>query len=227
MSLALKVAVHDLGRTRYMDVLCAMQAFTDARDGRTADEFWFTEHEPVFTQGQAGRPEHLLAPGDIEVVQSDRGGQVTYHGPGQIVGYLLFDIRRMNLNVRQLTSGIERAIVAVLGDYGVAAAPRPEAPGVYVDGAKIAALGLRVRRGCAYHGFSFNIDMDLGPFACINPCGMRGLQVTQLKDLCGERDLAKVRQRLLRRLEVVYPIRLSGPRAADQPHPNCGLPGGG
>ena len=208
MSLAQEVAVHDLGRSRYRDVLRAMRAFTGTRDERTPDEFWFTEHEPVFTQGQAGRPEHLLAPGDIEVVQSDRGGQVTYHGPGQIVGYLLFDIRRMNLTVRQLTSGIERAIVAVLEDYGIAAAARPKAPGVYVDGAKIAALGLRVRRGCAYHGFSFNIDMDLAPFARINPCGMRGLQVTQLQDLCGERDLAKVKRRLLRRLEEVYPVRL-------------------
>ena len=208
MSLAQEVAVHDLGRSCYRDVLRAMQAFTGARDGATPDEFWFTEHEPVFTQGQAGRPEHLLAPGDIEVVQSDRGGQVTYHGPGQIVGYLLFDIRRMNLTVRQLTSGIERAIVAVLGDYGIAAAAQPKVPGVYVDGAKIAALGLRVRRGCAYHGFSFNIDMDLAPFARINPCGMRGLQVTQLKDLCGARDLAKVKRRLLRRLEEVYPVRL-------------------
>ena len=208
MSLVQEVAVHDLGRSRYRDVFRAMQAFTGARDGATPDEFWFTEHEPVFTQGQAGRPEHLLAPGDIEVVQSDRGGQVTYHGPGQIVGYLLFDIRRMNLTVHQLTSGIERAIVAVLEDYGIAAAARPKAPGVYVDGAKIAALGLRVRRGCAYHGFSFNIDMDLAPFARINPCGMRGLQVTQLKDLCGARDLAKVKRRLLRRLEEVYPVRL-------------------
>lgn len=218
MSLALEVAVQDLGRTRYSDVLRTMQAFTDARDQDTADEFWFTEHEPVFTQGQAGRPEHLLAPGDIEVVQSDRGGQVTYHGPGQIVGYLLFDIRRMNLTVRQLTSGIERAIVAVLGDYGIAAAPRPGAPGVYVDGAKIAALGLRVRRGCSYHGFSFNIDMDLTPFTRINPCGMSGLPITQLRDLCGERDLARVKQRLLRRLEAVYPIHMSN--AFPHPHPH-------
>ena len=210
MSATLQVAVQDLGRTRYIDALRAMQAFTNARDGRTPDEFWFTEHEPVFTQGQAGHPEHLLAPGDIEVVQSDRGGQATYHGPGQIVGYLLFDLRRMNLNVGRLVSGIERAVAAVLGDYGIAASPRPGAPGVYVDGAKIAALGLRVRRGCAYHGFSFNIDMDLAPFARINPCGMSGLQVTQLKDLCGERDLAKVKQRLLRQLEAVYPIRLGG-----------------
>lgn len=217
MSAALQVAVQDLGRTRYIDALRAMQAFTNARDGRTADEFWFTEHEPVFTQGQAGRPEHLLAPGDIEVVQSDRGGQATYHGPGQIVGYLLFDLRRMNLNVGRLISGIERAVVAVLGDYGIAASPRPGAPGVYVDGAKIAALGLRVRRGCAYHGFSFNIDMDLAPFARINPCGMSGLQVTQLKDLCGERDLAKVKQHLLQRLEEVYPIRLGDA----SPQPSC------
>lgn len=203
---ALDVLVRDLGRTNYAKALCAMQAFTDARRQDSLDELWFTEHEPVFTQGQAGRAEHLLRPGDIEVVQSDRGGQVTYHGPGQIVGYLLFDIRRMGLTVRQLVGGIEQAICAVLDERGVAAAARRDAPGVYVDGAKIAALGLRVRRGCSYHGFAFNIDMDLAPFAAINPCGMADLKVTQLSDLCGWRDLAAIRRRLVQQLELVYPI---------------------
>ena len=202
----LATIVRDLGTTRYNDTLAAMQAFTAERTSDTADEVWLTEHEPVFTQGQAGRAEHLLAPGGIEVVQSDRGGQVTYHGPGQIVGYLLFDIRRMGVSVRGLVSGIENAIINVLDEYGIAASARCDAPGVYVAGEKVAALGLRVRRGCAYHGFAFNIDMDLAPFARINPCGMAGLAVTQLKDLCGEADLAAVQQRLLRQLERVYPI---------------------
>ena len=202
----LATIVRDLGTTRYNDTLAAMQAFTAERTSDTADEIWLTEHEPVFTQGQAGRAEHLLAPGGIEVVQSDRGGQVTYHGPGQIVGYLLFDIRRMGVSVRGLVSGIENAIINVLDEYGIAASARCDAPGVYVAGEKVAALGLRVRRGCAYHGFAFNIDMDLAPFARINPCGMAGLAVTQLKDLCGEADLAAVQQRLLRQLERVYPI---------------------
>ena len=198
--------IRNLGGTRYNDALAAMQAFTAERSSETSDEVWFTEHEPVFTQGQAGRAEHLLAPGGIEVVQSDRGGQVTYHGPGQIVGYLLFDIRRMGLTVRGLVSGIENAIINVLDEYGIAASARCDAPGVYVEGTKIAALGLRVRRGCTYHGFAFNIDMDLSPFARINPCGMAGLAVTQLKDLCGESDLLAVQSRLVRQLEEVYPI---------------------
>ena len=202
----LDTIVRDLGRTRYGDTLAAMQAFTAERTGDAVDEIWFTEHERVFTQGQAGRAEHLLAPGGIEVVQSDRGGQVTFHGPGQIVGYLLLDIRRMRLTVRGLVSGIENAIIKVLAEYGIAASARCDAPGVYVEGGKIAALGLRVRRGCAYHGFAFNIDMDLAPFARINPCGMAGLAVTQLRDLCGESDLAAVRSRLVRQLEQVYPI---------------------
>ena len=198
--------VRDLGSTRYSDTLAAMQAFTAERCSDTPDEVWFTEHEPVFTLGQAGRTEHLLAPGTIEVVQSDRGGQVTYHGPGQIVGYLLFDIRRMGVSVRGLVSGIENAIIGVLDEYGITASARCDAPGVYVEGAKVAALGLRVRRGCAYHGLAFNIDMDLAPFARINPCGMAGLAVTQLKDLCGESDLAAVQRRLVRQLERVYPV---------------------
>ena len=218
----LEVRVRDLGRTRYREALCAMQAFTDARRQDSLDEIWLTEHEPVFTQGQAGRSEHLLRPGDVEVVQSDRGGQVTYHGPGQIVGYLLFDIRRMGLTVRQLVGGIEKAIIAVLDERGIGAAARHGAPGVYVDGAKIAALGLRVRRGCSYHGFAFNIDMDLAPFAGINPCGMTGLEVTQLSDLCGWRDLTAIRRRLVKQLERVYPIRCRWSKAKGFPSRRSG-----
>lgn len=181
-----------------------MQRFTDERDAATADELWFTEHDPVFTQGQAGRAEHLLAPGDIPVVQTDRGGQVTYHGPGQLVGYLLFDLRRLHIGVRQLVTGIETSIIELLGSWGIEAAARRDAPGVYVDGAKVAALGLRVRRGCSYHGLSLNVDMDLEPFARINPCGLTGLEVTQLRDLGAPTELAAVRDALAQRLAARY-----------------------
>lgn len=200
--------VRDLGRTRYGPVFEAMKAFTDRRTAETPDEIWLTEHEPVFTQGQAGRAEHLLAPGDIEVVQSDRGGQVTYHGPGQITGYLLFDIRRLGLTVRGLVSGIERAIVETVAGYGIAGAPRADAPGVYVDGSKIASLGLRVRRGCSYHGLALNVDMDLEPFGRINPCGLQGLAVTQIADFVPAVDIDGVRAALLDSLATVYGISL-------------------
>lgn len=200
------VTVRDLGRTRYRDVLDAMRAFTRERDDDTADELWFTEHEPVFTQGQAGRPEHLLLPGDIPVVQSDRGGQVTYHGPGQIVGYLMFDLRRRGLSVRGLVRGIEQAVMDTLAGYGVAGAPRDGAPGVYVGGRKIASLGLRVRRGCSYHGLAFNVDMDLEPFGRINPCGLAGMQVTQLADLVPGADCPDAQARLLESLASAYDL---------------------
>lgn len=202
------VIVRDLGRTDYQAVFDAMKAFTANRGAGTADEIWFTEHEPVFTQGQAGKVEHLLAPDDIPVVQSDRGGQVTYHGPGQIVAYLLFDIRRSGLSVRGLVRGIEAAVVATLQRYAVDGAPRPDAPGVYVGGAKIASLGLRVRRGCSYHGLALNVDMDLEPFTRINPCGLQGMNVTQLADLADGVRLADVRQRVLEDLAQVYGVTL-------------------
>lgn len=211
--------VRDLGRTRYGPVFEAMKAFTDRRTAETPDEIWLTEHEPVFTQGQAGRAEHLLAPGDIEVVQSDRGGQVTYHGPGQITGYLLFDIRRLGLTVRGLVSGIEQAIVDTLAGYGIAGAPRPDAPGVYVDGSKIASLGLRVRRGCSYHGLALNVDMDLEPFGRINPCGLQGLAVTQVADLAPGADIDAVRAVLLDKLANVYGVSL---RRSDRRDPVSG-----
>jgi lipoyl(octanoyl) transferase len=159
-----------------------MQTFTMRRDEATSDEFWLVEHPPVFTLGLNGKPEHLLDPGDIPVVQCDRGGQVTYHGPGQVVIYLLLDLKRRSLGARALVSAIEQAVIAYLEELGMAAEVRPKAPGVYVEGAKIAALGLRVRRGCSYHGLAFNVDMDLAPFGRINPCGYAGLKVTQLAD---------------------------------------------
>tara|TARA_A100001037_G_scaffold263514_1_gene253764 strand:- start:272 stop:904 length:633 start_codon:yes stop_codon:yes gene_type:complete len=203
----IEVGVKDLGRTQYEGVFHAMKAFTASRTETTPDEIWLTEHEPVFTQGQAGKAEHLLAPGSIPVVQTDRGGQVTYHGPGQIVGYLMFDLKRLGVSVRGLVTGIEEAVVSLLVDYGIVAAPRADAPGVYVGGAKIAALGLRVRRGCSYHGLALNVCMDLEPFSRINPCGLLDMQVTQVCDLGGPEDLGAVRSLLLDKLARAYSIR--------------------
>jgi len=172
--------VRRLGRADYEPVWRAMQRFTDGRTELTADELWLLEHPPVFTQGQAGKPEHLLAPGDIPVIQVDRGGQVTYHGPGQVVAYPLVDIRRRHVSVRELVRRIEEAVILVLAQFGVEGTRRAGAPGIYVRGAKIASLGLRVRRGCAFHGLALNVDMDLEPFRRINPCGFQGLEITQL-----------------------------------------------
>jgi lipoyl(octanoyl) transferase len=187
-----ELRVRRLGERPYESTWRAMQAFTDARDADTPDELWLLTHPPVYTLGQAGRPEHLLAPGAIPVIQVDRGGQVTYHGPGQLVAYLLLDLRRAGLGVRRLVSLLEQSVIELLGGYGIAAAARPDAPGVYVAGAKIASLGLRVRRGCSFHGLALNVDMDLAPFTRINPCGLPGLAVTQLADLGGPRDIAAV-----------------------------------
>ncbi|MFK7828165.1 MAG: lipoyl(octanoyl) transferase LipB [Congregibacter sp.] len=178
--------IRRLGAVDYAQTLELMQLFTDKRGASTLDELWLLQHPPVFTQGIAGRAEHVLAPGDIPVVQVDRGGQVTYHGPGQWVVYLLLDVRRRGHGVRALVDLIERSIVALLTTYGIQSAPDPKAPGVYVDGEKIAALGLRIRRGCSYHGLALNVDMDLEPFSRINPCGFAGLQVTSLRRLLGE-----------------------------------------
>jgi len=195
----------DLGRTRYAPVFQAMRDFTVQRTGATPDELWLTEHEPVFTQGQAGRAEHVLAPGGIEVVQSDRGGQVTYHGPGQLVVYLMVDVRRANLSPRGLVSAIEDSIIDLLRTYGIDAANRRDAPGVYVAGAKVASLGLRIKRGCSYHGLALNVNMDLEPFGRINPCGLIGVKVTQLADLGGPTRVDDVKEPLLTRLEERLP----------------------
>lgn len=183
------------GRADYLATLQAMKTFTDNRDADTPDELWLLQHPRVFTQGQAGKAEHVLAPGDIPVIQVDRGGQVTYHGPGQWVLYLLVDLRRRGLGVRQLVTLIENSIVQVLADYGIHAAPRADAPGVYVDGDKIASLGLRVRRGCSYHGLALNVDLDLEPFLRINPCGHEGLSVTSMAQCLPDQsalDMGKV-----------------------------------
>lgn len=181
MALPLKYRV--LGQIPYEQSLARMKDFVASRKAETTDEIWYVEHPPVFTQGMAGKPEHLLAPGDIPVIQTDRGGQVTYHGPGQIVSYLLIDITRRQLGVRKLVELMEQSVIDLLQGYHIQAAGDRKAPGVYVDGAKIAALGLRVRRHSTYHGLSLNVDMDLAPFQRINPCGYQGLEVTSLDAL--------------------------------------------
>src|SRR5450755_813727 len=181
--------VRRLGLQPYEPVWRDMQRFTNERDEHTRDEIWFVEHPPVFTLGMNGRREHLLAPGDIPVLQIDRGGQVTYHGPGQLVVYPLIDIRRLRLGVRQLVIALERAVIDMAAGLGVVATCRRDAPGVYVDGAKLASVGLRIRRGASYHGMALNVSMDLEPFGRIEVCGYRGLAVTRLADLC---DLGEV-----------------------------------
>ena len=190
------LVVKNLGEKPYAETWQAMKSFTDSRDECAADEFWFVQHPPVYTLGQAGKVEHLLRPGDIPIVHSDRGGQVTYHGPGQLVCYLLLDIRRLQLGVRDLVTAIEQSIVQLISSYGVAAEAKPEAPGVYVDGRKLAALGLRIRKGRSYHGLSLNVDMDLGPFSNINPCGIEGLEVVDMKRLGIDRPMAKIMEEL-------------------------------
>ena len=191
------LVVRQLGRKAYRPVWEAMKQFTEVRDESTPDEFWFVEHDPVFTQGQAGKPEHILNPGNIPVVQVDRGGQVTYHGPGQLVVYLLMDVRRSDSGPRAVVTAIEKAIIKLLADYGVDSFSKPEAPGVYVGEAKIAALGLRFRKMRSYHGLSLNLDMDLEPFERINPCGYQGQAVTQLADFIDKAEFRKVSDRLL------------------------------
>jgi lipoyl(octanoyl) transferase len=179
--------LRQLGLCDYREVWEAMQAFTHERDADTPDELWLLQHHPVFTQGQAGKSEHILDPHDVPVFQSDRGGQVTYHGPGQLVIYFLLDVRRRGLGVRALVDLIEQSVLELLAGYGIKGELRREAPGVYVEGRKISALGLRIRRGCSLHGLSLNINMDLQPFSWINPCGYQGLETTQLADLLGRR----------------------------------------
>ncbi len=201
--------VRDLGRQPYEPVWRAMQAFTDARNEGTPDELWLVEHDPVFTLGQAGKPEHVLMPGEIPVVQVDRGGQVTYHGPGQIVAYPLLDLKRLKIGVRDYVCRIEQAIIDTLAEWNIDGARRDGAPGVYVNGAKIAALGIRVRRGCTFHGLAFNIAPEsTAAFLRINPCGYQGLQVVALQDLGGPSSLEAVKPVLLDALARQFGLAL-------------------
>lgn len=194
------VIIRTLGEVPYVPTWEKMRAFTEKRDEDTQDEIWCLSHPPVFTQGQAGKPEHLLNPGNIEVVQTDRGGQVTYHGPGQLVVYFLIDLKRRNLGVRTLVTLIEQSVIAMLKADHIEAHTIEKAPGVYVNDAKICSLGLRVKRGCTYHGLALNVNMDLTPFSRINPCGYQGMQVCQTSALGGAQTLSAAQERLMAQL---------------------------
>jgi len=191
-----EVIVRRLGLVEYEPTWRAMQRFTDERDASTRDEIWLLEHPPVFTLGLAGKLEHVLAPGDIPVIQTDRGGQVTYHGPGQLVVYPLLDLKRRGLGVRELVMALEDAVIGYAAALGIEARSRRDAPGVYVDGRKLASVGLRIRRGASYHGIALNVNMDLEPFGRINPCGYAGLEITQLAALGGPRSVADAAREL-------------------------------
>lgn len=192
--------IHRLGRQDYLSTLHAMQAFTQTSDPDTADEIWLLEHPPVYTMGQNAKPEHLLNTHNIPVIATDRGGQVTYHGPGQLVVYLLLNVQRLHLKVRELVTAIEQGVILLLADFGITATTQAKAPGVYVLNQKIAALGLRIRHGRCYHGLSLNIDMDLSPFQGINPCGYANLAVTQLRDLNPKVDMDNATDKLINHL---------------------------
>ena len=208
-----ELRICNLGLQQYIPCWQAMRDFTASRDDETRDELWLVEHPPVFTLGQAAKPEHLLQVGDIPVVQADRGGQVTYHGPGQLVAYPLVDLRRLGIGARAMVTALEQSVIAVLAGYGISAVARSDAPGVYVDGAKIASLGLRIRHGCTFHGVAINVAMDLEPFSRINPCGHAGLAMTQTSALGGPHELAIV----ARDLTVQLASRLGlSPRASEQ-----------
>jgi lipoyl(octanoyl) transferase len=191
MSAQPHLIVRQLGRQPYLPIWQAMQDFTDQRNDSTNDELWLVEHEPVFTQGQAGKEEHLLAPGDIPVVKVDRGGQVTYHGPGQQMLYVLLNLKRHKLGVRDLVTALEQCVVLSLQAYDINAYPKADAPGVYVDGKKICSIGLRIRKGCSFHGLALNVNMDLSPFMRINPCGYAGLEMVNCTQLQGPDNLAE------------------------------------
>ncbi|MEZ9894593.1 octanoyltransferase [Vibrio tasmaniensis ZS-17] len=195
-----KLIVKKLGRQDYEPVWKAMHKFTDERSEEDVDQVWLVEHNPVFTQGQAGKAEHVLNAGDIPVIQSDRGGQVTYHGPGQLVAYFLINIRRKKFGVRDLVTHIENLVINTLKAYNINSTARPDAPGVYVDGKKICSLGLRIRRGCSFHGLALNVDMDLSPFLRINPCGYQGMEMAQVSQLGGPSELESVEQQLIQEL---------------------------
>ncbi|MCW4440881.1 lipoyl(octanoyl) transferase LipB [Vibrio splendidus] len=195
-----KLIVKKLGRQDYEPVWKAMHKFTDERTEEDVDQVWLVEHNPVFTQGQAGKAEHVLNAGDIPVIQSDRGGQVTYHGPGQLVAYFLINIRRKKFGVRDLVTHIENLVINTLKAYNINSTARPDAPGVYIDGKKICSLGLRIRRGCSFHGLALNVDMDLSPFLRINPCGYQGMEMAQVSQLGGPSELENVEQQLIQEL---------------------------
>lgn len=216
--------VRQLGRQPFMAVWPAMEQLTDARGDDAEDELWLVEHDPVFTLGQAGKPEHVLASGDIPVIRTNRGGQVTYHGPGQLVAYPLVDLRRLKLGVREFVCRIEQALIDTLATWNIQAIRREGAPGVYVGSAKIGALGLRVRRGCTFHGLAFNVGMDLEPFTRINPCGYQGLQVTSVVKCGGPSTLAEVAPVLVAHLSSQLGLHPHYVPGAGVPPPTFSVP---
>ena len=211
--------IRQLNNSDYVDVWHAMQNFTDNRDENTADELWLVEHPPVFTQGQAGKDEHLLMPGDIPVVKVDRGGQVTYHGPGQQVIYFMINLRRRKMGVRELVTLVEDGIIASMADFSIIAEAKADAPGVYVDNKKVASLGLRIRKGCSFHGLALNVNMDLSPFLRINPCGYQGLEMVQTIDLQGPASVEQAGDSLVKHLsELLQTENLSYQTGLDTLH---------
>lgn len=198
-----QLVVKHLGRQDYEPIWQAMHTFTDARTESTIDEVWIVEHNPVFTQGQAGKPEHLIDPGEIPIVKSDRGGQVTYHGPGQLVAYFLLNLRRKKMGVRELVTHLESLVINTLRYYDIESAAKPDAPGVYVSGKKICSLGLRIRKGCSFHGLALNVNMDLSPFTRINPCGYQGLEMIQVSDLAGPIKIDAIEKKLVEELAAI------------------------
>jgi len=221
--------VRELGYRPYLETWKAMRAFTDQRSAETPDELWLLEHPPVYTQGLAGKPEHVIDPGDIPVIQTDRGGQITYHGPGQLVVYPLLDLDRLGLGIRTLVATLETVSIELLADLGIEGQRKEGAPGVFVDGAKIASIGMKVRRGCTFHGLSFNITMDLSPFARINPCGFAGQPMTRLTDLVDnpvdESDVVRVGRLLAGRLADAIGLDWNMEATHDENHPLAAMTG--
>lgn len=215
------IIIRDLGKADYQPVWQAMQAYTADRDQNSPDQIWLVEHPPVFTQGQAGKAEHILNAGDIPVIQTDRGGQVTYHGPGQLVAYFLIDLPRRKFGVRTLVSGIENAVIAMLKEYAIEARARCDAPGVYVEEAKICSLGLRIRHGRSYHGLALNVTMDLSPFKRINPCGFQQMQMTQMADFLDSISLADVAPRLVAQIQQELGYTSAQFETSDITQPHC------
>lgn len=218
MNSSRNLLVRDLGRVPYEPTWAAMRAFTDSRGEHSPDELWMLEHPPVYTQGQAGKPEHVLNPGAIPVVQSDRGGQVTYHGPGQLIAYPLLDLERLGIGIRRLVTTLEEVVIVQIAGYGLGGERRDGAPGVFVEGAKIASIGMKVRRGCTFHGLALNVDLDLSPFDRINPCGFAGQPMTRIVDLCDGVDFARTRTDFVRILAGLLGLDCRSAAPDDEPH---------
>ena len=214
--------VRELGCRPYLETWEAMRTFTDRRGRDTPDELWLLEHPPVYTQGLAGKPEHLLDAGEIPVIQTDRGGQITYHGPGQLVAYPLLDLNRLGVGIRNLVATLEAITIDLLADFGVSAKRKEGAPGVFVDDAKIASIGMKVRRGCTFHGLAFNVSVELSPFERINPCGFAGQPMARLVDLTGHRDVAEIGRRLAGRLAAAIALDWNIEETHDENHPLAG-----